>query len=269
MNNAIREALSNFADAQAAAAAALAALVEELSADTEDTEEAPAKPAKKASVAKKAPAKKVAPVEVEDEEDEEVEEAEEEEAEETEEGSEEEPARLTELKAMRITGLRALAIKHGYDKDQVADATKEDLVEAIWDEEKGEAAEDADAEDESDEDGAEGEEEGMSREDLEGKNLRELKALAKEAGYGTSDLNGLKSGDLIDLLLGEGEYAEGEEGDDEEAEEGGDDDVYTEEMLQAMSLGELKTVAREYGIDFERNIKKPALIDLILGDEEE
>jgi hypothetical protein len=272
VSTAILEAFREYAEVQKAALDALVATLEAAveSGDTEAVEEVveTVKPAKKAAAAKKA-AKKAAPAPVEEPEEDEDETEDEDDATEAEaeEEDEETAARRVELAAMKITGLRALAKKRGFKPDQVAEASKEDLVDAILEDERLER----EGQDAGDDDAEETEE--LTREELEEKSLRELKALAMEKGHTKALLTGLKSEDVIDLLLGEGDAEEeAEEDEDEESEEEGEDGYYTREQLQAMSLPELKAIAREYEQsgdypDFKvpAGIKKPALIDLLLS----
>lgn len=138
------------------------------------------------------------------------------------------------------------------------------------DEEEPEDEEEEDEEDEEDEDEEEEEEgEGYDREELEEMNLRELRALAREEGYDRDDVKGLDSDSLIDLLSGE----EGEEEDDEEYdedEEEDDDEVLDEDDLAAMSVKELRALAKEYERTVPRGATKSDIIDLIMeaADEE-
>ena len=47
------------------------------------------------------------------------------------------------------------------------------------------------------------EEEGYTRDELEGMGTRQLRAVAKDAGYSTAELRGYSKDDLVSLLLGE------------------------------------------------------------------
>lgn len=181
--------------------------------------------------------------------------------------------RRAELKRKRIDSLRKIAIDLGFPKKDVNATTDKDvLIESILadeaesgdepedepDEDEADEAEDEaddedadeDEDDESDEEDededSEDEEEGYDRETLEGMNLRELKVVAKEAGYSTADIKGLDQDGLVDFLLGE----DAEEGDDDEDEEEAEDegDEYTEEELLAMKPAELRALAKEWGI---------------------
>lgn len=251
MDKQILAATVAYAEAQLEAAQAFLASLSEL----EETEEVPAKstPAKKtAAPAKKAalPAKKaVSKAKPEPEPEEEEESA--------------EDIRRAELEAMRITQLKALAKKRGFKEDEVASADKPTLVEAILSDqiEAGDlegAAEDSEEETEETTD----EEIQFDREDLQKKGLRELKAMAKAADFATSDYNGLDKDSLIDLLLDEGDSEDEEDADSEDGDE--DEEMLTEEDLRAMSLPELRKLAKEYEISVPRGAKSGDIVDLIM-----
>lgn len=119
-------------------------------------------------------------------------------------------------------------------------------------EEDDEDEEDEEEEDEEEED----DDEVWTRDELDGKGIRELRKIALESGYTTDDYKGLDVEGVIDLILGEGE--------DEEDEEEDDEDVLTEDDLKAMSLAELKKMAKEYDVTVKAGVSKADLIDLIL-----
>lgn len=182
-----------------------------------------------------------------------------------------EKGRRKQLSKMDDDALRALVIGYDYEEDEVADADTSDLVDAIISEEfpdadEADEAEDEDEdeadddEDEDDEDDEDEDEETLTREDLEGLNLRELKAKAKEAGYATADLKGLDQDGIIDLLVGDAESE-----DEDEAEEEEESEWYTEAQLKAMTIAELRALADEYEVDHE-GVKKPALVKALLED---
>jgi len=221
---------------------------------------AEAKPSKstKAALAKKAAAskptrKKAEPEPEEDEDDEEEEE------------EFDQEARQAELAKMRITALRKMAIELGFPEDEVAEADKDTLAESIAEaeaEDAGVAGDDEDADDEEDEDEEEGEDEDEEQ-DYESMTIAELRAAAKEAGYGTGDLKGLKKNDIIDLLNSDEEDEEEEE--DEEDEDGDDEEWYTEEDLEDLSLAELKAICKDYEIKVPRGAKQADLVDAIVN----
>ena len=203
--------------------------------------------------------------------------------------------REAELMKTNIRTLRKMAIELGFDEDEVADADKETLVESIIEEggdtttdadadtdeddeadvEDAEDAEDDDAEDDAEEDEEEEDEddeeededdeeeddeeaEGYTREDLEGLTLAALKKIAKEEfEETTASLKGLDTDDIIDLILGEGDE---EEEEDEDEEEG-----LTEEDLEAMSLAEVKAVAKDNGVAVKAGMKKADIIEAIFA----
>lgn len=77
--------------------------------------------------------------------------------------------------------------------------------------------------------------------------------------------------ELDDEELDEDEAEEEEaesEDEEEEAEDEEEGEFYTEEELTAMSLGELRALAKEYGIS-TTGLKKADLVEAILGDAEE
>lgn len=191
--------------------------------------------------------------------------------------------REAELMKTNIRTLRKMAIELGFDEDEVADADKETLVESIIEEggdtttdadadtdeddetedvEDAEDAEDDDAEedeeeeDEDDEEEDDEEAEGYTREDLEGLTLAALKKIAKEEfEETTASLKGLDTDDIIDLILGEGDEEE-----EEDEEEG-----LTEEDLEAMSLAEVKAVAKDNGVAVKAGMKKADIIEAIFA----
>ena len=131
---------------------------------------------------------------------------------------------------------------------------------------KGKPAPEPEPEEEPEEDG---EEEGLTVEDLEAMSVKELLEVAKEAEI-EIPVKDRKNKDAIIAILSELIEA----GDDEEEEDGGEEEGLSEEELRAMSLKEVKEVAAEMGVDIPKNIanKKDAIVDLILeasADEEE
>jgi hypothetical protein len=178
------------------------------------------------------------------------------------------------LSKKSVAALRKIALQEGYEDEDVADASKEDLIDTLAEdddvdsEEAEDEAEDdteddeeeltIDLGDDDDEEEAADEEDGdeYTRDDYEGMSLSELKAIAKEAGYTASDLRGQDADAIIDLLLGE------EEDDEEEDDEG--DEELTEDDLLAMSLAELKELAKEEGVRVKAGMKKADIVDAIL-----
>ena len=66
----------------------------------------------------------------------------------------------------------------------------------------------------------------------------------------------------------EASFGEDEDADEDEDDEDGDDDFYSREELEDMSLAELKALCKDNDITVPRAAKAPALIDLLLGDDE-
>lgn len=201
-------------------------------------------------------------------------------------------ARKAKLEGTNIVALRQMALDLAFEDEDVKDADKGDLVEAILGEEfdeegnpiqaedEAEEPEEEEAEEEAEEEGDEEEEEGdgeaFSRDELEGMSLRDLKSIAKDAGYEASELKGLDQDGVIDLLVEEGEAEaededeaedeEEEESEEAEAEAEEEEDVYTEDDLNAMDTKELRALAKEWEIKVPAGSKKADIIDLLLGE---
>lgn len=144
------------------------------------------------------------------------------------------------------------------DTDEDDEADVEDAEDAEDDAEEDEEEEDEDDEEEDDEEEDDEEAEGYTREDLEGLTLAALKKIAKEEfEETTASLKGLDTDDIIDLILGEGDE---EEEEDEDEEEG-----LTEEDLEAMSLAEVKAVAKDNGVAVKAGMKKADIIEAIFA----
>jgi hypothetical protein len=186
---------------------------------------------------------------------------------------EEGPLSRDEVAALTVTELRALAVELGLEEQKVKAGILAELDESgYYGDDEDESDEDDEAEveeDEEEEDGdsdsdsdEEDDEEGLTREDLEGMDLKELKALAKQEGHALKDYRSLDQEGLIELLMGEDESDEEEDEEDseEEAEE------LDEDALNAMNLAELKKLAGELGVKIPVNIakQKSKIVDLIL-----
>lgn len=119
------------------------------------------------------------------------------------------------------------------------------------------------------------EEDGYSIAELKAKKVTELKKIAEEMGAEYPDK--VKKDDLIDIIM-EFEVDEEEEEDDaagaedeadvtEEVEDGEDEDGEDEDEegidLEELSLKELKSLAKENGISFPKNVKAGELRDII------
>jgi hypothetical protein len=156
------------------------------------------------------------------------------------------------VEALSIKDLRATAKKYLGDD---APKTKADILEALS--EFYDADEDSEDEDESDEDETD-EEEGYTREELEEMDLKQLRKIAKDSDFSASDIKGLDQDALVDLLLGEDDDDEDDDDDSDDDEDEDDDDEEVEELdedaLKAMSVTELKNLAKEIGV----KVKVPA-----------
>lgn len=119
----------------------------------------------------------------------------------------------------------------------------------------------------------------FDKDELSRKRLNTLKQMAAEVGYDVDDLDGYDKEDVIALLLEENEEAEeedeeedeyetpdDEEEDDEEEEDEDDEGVeeIDEDALRAMSLAELKALARDAGIKLKAGTSKDVIIDMLL-----
>lgn len=193
-----------------------------------------------------------------------------------------------EVSSLGIVELRKLAKENGVELKK-----KAEILDAF--EEKGFfGAEDEDAEEEEPEDDEEGDDddadegdedaededddEGLTREDLQEKTLRELKALAKQEGHEASDMKGLDQDGLIDLILGEESEEDDDEDEDEEDadldededDEDSDDEDDEEEVeidketLEAMSDAELKEIVKSFSLKVPKKANRKTIIQTIL-----
>lgn len=99
------------------------------------------------------------------------------------------------------------------------------------------------------------EESEYTAEALEGKSLKELRQIALDLEWTPEDIKGMDKDAIIEMIVAEGLEEEEEEDEDEEL---------TEEELRAMSLGEVKTIAKEMGVRFKVGTSKEDIIDLII-----
>lgn len=187
-------------------------------------------------------------------------------------------SRLDELMAMRITALRSLAIKRGFDEEETKnEKSKSVLANAIWADEQANP-EDDDSDPDSDDEDADtsedesddSEEEGAryTREDLQQMGLRQLKALAKNSGIEPAELRGKDSDSIIDMLLVDED--EDDADDDDDVEDDSEEGFYTEADLKKMSVLELKTLAKDNEITVPRTVgnDKLKLVKLLLENAE-
>lgn len=180
----------------------------------------------------------------------------------------------------------------GADKDilidtllEFGDAEEGDAEEEVEEEIEEDAEEEAEEEDGEEEEAEDEEGEGYTAEELEALTLKELKAIATDAGYDASDLKGLTKADLVATILQEDDEDEdGDDGDEEDAEEEeteaeeaeeededaeeeeeSDEEWYTADDLKGMSLAELKVLGKEYKVPMAAGITKPALIKKLVA----
>ena len=180
------------------------------------------------------------------------------------------------LKTMPIKKLRELAIAEGFEEDEVADAKKSELVEALLaddddadedeadeDDEDTDEAEDADEDDSEEDEDAEAEAE---REELMGLSLAKLRKSARDDYNATAaELKGLDKEGIVDLILG----ADAEDDSDVDVdEEGEDEDGYTEDELQDMELDELREILDEWEVEYSAKARKATLVKLVLEAQE-
>jgi hypothetical protein len=127
-------------------------------------------------------------------------------------------------------------------------------------------------EDSSDDDGGD---DFWKREDLEGMSLKELRQAALDTGYTSADVRGLDSDAIMELLT-TGDASSDEDSDDDDSDGSDDsDEELSEDDLRAMSLAEVKALAKEMGVRLKAGTSKDDIIDLILdaaaegGDDED
>lgn len=186
-----------------------------------------------------------------------------------------EPLDREETEALSIKELRVLAKEYG-----LTSIKKSEILEGLAefyaddddeDEEEDEADEDEDEEEDDDEES----DEEPTRDDLSELSLAELRIEAKANGHKPSEYRGMDQDALIDLILGEDEEEE-----DEEEEEADDDEEEIEELdedaLNAMSLVELRELAKEVGVKVKVPVtaktdlkKKKVFVEAILNSADE
>lgn len=143
------------------------------------------------------------------------------------------------------------------DDDVPAPKAKAKRAPVAEDDDDDDVEDDDDIEDDEDDDEVDADDEDgdtYTREDLEGLGLRELKKVAQEAGWSAADLKGLDADAIIDTILGEDDTDV-----DDDEEEG-----LTEDEIRAMSLAEVKGLAKEMGVRVKPGTSKDDIIDLIL-----
>lgn len=144
------------------------------------------------------------------------------------------------------------------DEDEVVEApVKKARVK------KAPVAAEPDDDDDDDEDDEDDEADTDTRESLGAMSRAQLRTIAKGRGHTASDIRGLDSDALVDLIVGE------DEPDDDEPDDDDADLEISEEDLEAMSLAELKKLAGDIGITVARGVDKDHLIELILDLDDE
>ena len=152
-----------------------------------------------------------------------------------------------DIRALSIKELRELAVELELDATKVKNEILEELAAKGYF--SAEEEEEGDEEDEDDSDEEEDDEEGeeeISREDLEGMSLKELRELAKEEGHERAAYIKADKDALVDLLAGDEEEDDEEEGEEE----------LSEDDIRAMTLTEVKKLAAELGVKLAPAIAK-------------
>lgn len=93
----------------------------------------------------------------------------------------------------------------------------------------------------------------MDRADLERKTLKEIRALAVDAGAEADEVRTLGKAVLVDWLLGESE----------------EQVVYTRDDMEAMSELQLRELAQEMGVAVRADARKPAIIKALMATADE
>lgn len=174
-----------------------------------------------------------------------------------------------ELDAMSLPRLRKMAIELGYEEEGVNGSDKSGLVVAIVQAEtevEGEADGDADDDADADEEVSEADEV-PSYEELDAMGIRALRKFVVDTWGDVSDeIDVAKASkqDILDWVFpADDAAAEDDEDEDESDEDEGDEEGLTVEELNAMSIADLRKVAKEYGGTPKAGAKKPELIRLI------
>lgn len=154
------------------------------------------------------------------------------------------------------------------DEDE-APAPKRDRKPAAKPVEVDDDDDDDDSDDDDDDSSdADGGDDFWKREDLEGMSLKELRQTALETGYTSADVRGLDSDAIVELLTTGDTGSDDSDDDSSEADSADDDDdddaELSEDELRAMSLAEIKTLAKEMAVRFKAGTSKDDIIDLIL-----
>lgn len=182
-----------------------------------------------------------------------------EEDDEDEDGEESDELTKADLEKKTERQLRSIAVNMGFDKEDVKGADKETLINSILGDDDEEDDEDEDGEDDS-----ESVDVDALVAKLEGMTLVAVKKVAREEyGFKAPDYKGMDKDAVIELIVEKVSDSDVEDDDDDE------EAPYTEEELDAMSMAELKSICKEWGIKIKIGEKKQAHIDAILDAQDE
>ncbi|AYQ99282.1 hypothetical protein PBI_CANTARE_62 [Brevibacterium phage Cantare] len=182
-----------------------------------------------------------------------------EEDDEDEDGEEGDELTKADLEKKTERQLRSIAVNMGFDKEDVKGADKETLINSILSDDDEDDDEDEDGEDDSDSVDVD-----ALVAKLEGMTLVAVKKVAREEyGFKAPDYKGMDKDAVIELIVEKVSDSDVEDDDDDE------EAPYTEEELDSMSMAELKSICKEWGIKIKIGEKKQAHIDAILDAQEE
>jgi hypothetical protein len=173
--------------------------------------------------------------------------------------------------AMKIVALRKVAVAAGFDADQVAEATKSDLIDTLVEDALGNDDEDEDG----DEDNEDGEDETPSADELKAMPIAALRRYAASQAEDASELKGLSKAELIEWLTSDDEEEGDEDEDDSDdadddhwphtaAELDDDTETFDRDDLEQRSIKELKDQCRELGVRLKAGLSKSQIIDLLM-----
>lgn len=187
---------------------------------------------------------------------------------------------LMEILEGQLESADAASSKGDDDDDDDAPAPKrtrkdapKSVAAAIMDDDDDEDDDIDDDDDDADSDSDAGDDDEYAeyrREVLETKSLKELKQIALDLEWTADDIKGMDSDAIVDMIVdymfSDGEDVDDDDADDDDAADDSDDtaDELTEDELRAMSLAEVKTIAKEMGVRFKAGTSKDDIIDLII-----
>lgn len=178
--------------------------------------------------------------------------------------------RRAELGKMTLVALRKALVKAGFDPDDVAKASKKEMIESLLEDEAKsdddeDESDDEDQDDETDDADEEEDEEDdtPSRDELMKLSLVALKKLARtDYEIANADMAGLDKEAIVDLILGEPEEEDADEGSDEEEDD--EEEGLTEEQMLEMSLKEIKDIAAQYNVKVRPGMRQRAIVAAIM-----